>query len=385
MFLFQVNGTTEWLYTSTTILLLGLGTLLAFGAWAYYLVKREKKPFGEIFNVMLVHQNESILVAVTLLIFFAEAVLAATVHPPGEIPPPPFARFISHLAISIVGITANVTLMKQFARVFEPKIDAVSRFARVLLTGSLFLMATGIPLANCVLISAGLGQDLKLELFLMSWNPFVTSYELSAVIQKFGGDPTQYRPWAAMSYAMKTTVVMTVLHTWVGVIMGLYNLASQERRKEVMSNPYAPKDEKKDDKKDKKTDEEKRKEREERKEYEPMEGEKRADEESESNLIYLLRRMRYEGSDLDKMVKLASKAHYSMANSGERIRFAARIAAMRDECETFDKKKGSLGEAEKSAQAAVLRKKIRVLFESSPSAAKERDRGLGITLQGKKS
>jgi uncharacterized protein YxeA len=383
--LLQINETTEWIYTSTTILLLGLGTLLAFGVWAWYLVKRENKPFGEIFNIMLVHQNESILVGLTLLIFFAEAVLAATVHPPGEIPPPPFARFVSHLAISVAGITANVTLMKQFARIFEPNIDAVSRTARVVLTFSLFIMAAGIPIVNCMLISAGLGQDLKFNLFVMDWNPFVSEEYYRAEILRFGGDPTTYRPWAAMSYAMKTTVAMTLIHVNVGFVMGLYNLASQDRRQLVFSNPYA-KEEKKEAKDDKKkeSDEDKRKRREEQQAYDEMPAEERHREEATNNIVYLLRRMRYDKEkDVKHLADLATKALYSIKLPADRVKMAARIAALRTECATFDAKKKSMSEDDKANGAAKLRKKIRNLFESSPSATKFEEKGLGVTLKGK--
>lgn len=396
MFLFQqpmtgtgIDPTTEWLYTSTTVFILAGATLAAFIAWAYYATKRENKPFGEVWNVMVVHQVESFLVVVTLMLFLAEAVLAATVHPPGEFPPPAIARFLSHFTISLAGMAANITLMKQFARIFEKDIDRVSLVARILLVFSLGMLAVGVPIMNGLFIAAGMGEDLKFYLFLQDFfNPFCSDSELADMVIKYGGNPSEYRTYGAMPYALKVNVGLMYVHIFIAIIAGLFNLASQDRRKLVFSNPYQKKEEGggKEKKGDNKSDEEKREERRKRdEEYKGMPGEERHREMAEENLLYLLRRMRYEpGKQLDRLLDDATEALYAMRKHEHRIKMAARIASLRSECETFDSQKKSMSNADKDSGAEKLRKKIRKLFESSPSESRVENQGLGVTLKGGK-
>ena len=376
-----VASNTEFLYNSTVILLLGLGSLISFFIWAWYLTRREKKPFGEVLSLMAVHQNESIFVAVVIIIFFAEAVLAASVHAPGEMLTPPLPRFISHVIISVCGTVASVTFIKDFASVFEPKLDWASRIARTIIVGGISLLALGIPLGNAVLISAGLGEDLKFYLFVVDYfNPFIDDYEFNAIVRHYGG-PINYQSWGAMSYVLKTTCFLTACHVIMSVVEGARNMGSPERRKKLFSNPYEePKKEEYGKDIDKKKED--RKERDDS--YAPTPGEKRAEEALEENLRKLLSRIRYRDEELEEKVKKARSILYDTKvcpKAEHRVKLSAMIMNLVNQTKQLDLDK-SLSKEDKADKNNRLKSKIRRLFASSPKATEIDKMGLGMMLKG---
>lgn len=374
------------MYNSTVILLLGLGSLITFGLWAWYITKREKKDFGEIMSILAANKSESIFVGIVILIFFSEAVLAASVHPPGEMPPPPLARFLSHLSISIVGTVASVAFVKEIASIFEKGLDAASIVVRIFIVAGIAILALGVPLGNAMLIAAGLGEDMKFYLFCMDYLTLgVDDTDFYLIVAKYGGN-SSYQSWGAMSYVMKTTIFLTMSHILISIIEGLRNVSSKQRRSLLFAPAKSEEGDDKDKKKKKeeKTPEQKRKERKERDEdYEMTKGEERTVDELEENLEFLLGRMKYEkGEKMDNMVDTASKALYSIKRAEDRVRFCGKIATIVADCKTTDKDK-SLSEEEKKNKKHKQRTKIRALFEGAPDAPKLEDRGLGCTLQGR--
>ncbi len=368
---------TNFVYNSTVILLLGLGSLISFAIWAWWLTKREKKPFGEVMSVMAVHQNESIFVFMTVLIFFAEAIVAASVHPPGEVPAPPLGRFLSHIIISTVGTVASVTLIKDIASVFEPKLDWVSRFARIFVVGGVGMFAVGTPLANGMLIAAGLGEDLKFYLFLLDYFTFGVSDEDFAyvVVTKYGGSPS-YSSWSSMSYVLKTSVVMMFCHMAIPILEGFRNISSPERRSILFRNPYITDKEIEDAKK--KAEREKKN----KDDSAATEGEKRYAEKLDENLLFLLQRLRYNKDDdaIPGILKECNKILDKLPTTELKIKLASRIGALVNECKTLDGEK--LEKVEREEKKSKLKRKIRALFENDPKADKIENKGFGLTLKG---
>lgn len=362
-----------------TILLLGLGSIIAFGLWAWWLTKREKKPFGEVLSVMAVHQNESIFVFIVMAIFFSEAVLAASVTPPGETPPPPLARFISHTVISICGAVASVTLIRDMASAFEKGLDWKSRIARTFVLSGVFILAIGIPIANAALIAAGLGEDLEFRLFLVDKFFFWVSEEEFLAEVRFYGGGYDYQSWSNLSYIMKTTAVLTMVHMLITIIEGFRNVSSEDRRRILFDNPYlTPEDKEK---------EEKQKAREEAKKGAEGStfGEQRAMDKVDENLKFLLHRCDYTKSEeLDPVLKAAKNNLYkAIKSASDRIYLAVKIAELRTEATAMDNRT-DLSEDTRKTLKAELRTKIRTLFENKPKPAsgKQEDLGLGVQLKG---
>lgn len=329
---------------------------------------------------MLIHQNETVLVILTLIIYFAEALLAATLHPEGEIPTPPLPRFITHVAMSVAGLTANLTLMKQFAKLLQP-MDHLSRFFQGLVVLMTLIMSVGIPIFNCTIIASAMGEELKFFLFLQDYcNFFINESEFRLMVIKYGGNPDTYMSWSAMPYMLKSTVGLTLTHVMVGLLMSLVNMSDQDRRKKAFKNPYEV-----EEKKNSKSEEDKRQERKERKDVPPMPAESRMEEQVTSNLKYLLRRLRYKDND-DEMQDILDKAsevmYVKITDNGLRIKFATRIHTLKTECMDLDKKKDSMDETKKQEANKRLKEKIRKLFSGSPNATKSEELGLGITLKG---
>lgn len=372
----------------TTITVVGLATILAFMVWAWYITRREKKPFGEIISVMLVHHRESLFIGVVLVIYLAEAMLAASVHPANQTLPNPLARFISHFAISITGMAASVSFVRECAAVFEPKIDAGSIAARSVVAIISLILAWTIPVLNATLIAAGLGEDLKFSLFMADYFFFwISQEEFQRMVTYYGG-ALDYRSWAGMSYVLKTTIGLTGVHMFITIQEGFQNLSDKVRRQWLFTNPYMTEEDRKAAIK-KAEDDKKREERKENKDgASATSGENRKLNEAEENIKYILKRFNYDGDDLTRVFKEATKALWETIQNRSQVdalTVSTKISELVNKFKELDKRT-DITDGERERQNNELLHRTRTLFEKSPKpdSKKVEDVGLGIQLKGNK-
>ena len=372
------------LFDKITLLVVGLGTLLAFFFWAWYITKREKKPLGEIVSVMLVHQRESIFVCLILIIYLAESLLASSVHPDAGELPSPLARFLSHFSVSIFGMVSSLAFIRETASLFDPELykkpyDYASIIARSIVAGFAFLFAWAVPFANAWIISVGLGdsENIKYMLWLEKYVIFWHSHaDYVTEVIKYGGDPISYRPMGAMSYQMQTTVILTLVHIFATISEGAQNLTSRSRRQWLFANPHLSEKDIEDQKK--------RQERAAAKEKGPTPEEKQRLDTVEEGIEYLLKRFKYSGDDLKKASALAKTNLHEKVESRDpnlAIGLASEIAKLRVLYEAADKVSDAKAKEDKKKD---LDQQTRQLFAKSPKGATIKDVGLGITLSGSK-
>lgn len=353
-------------FNDVIALILGSVAIVGFGLWAWYLTKKHNKPIGEILATLAVKGSESYFVVFVILIFVMEALVAATLTPPGENAPNPLARWGSHMLISMGGAIASVTFTRDVAAIFEKGIDGVDRFVRFCIVFIVFGLAFGIPIGNIMLIAAGAGEDLQLQLYSYANNPFVSNEEWQQALS-FYELPHNYSAWGGMSYILKTTVILTGIHVTVSILEALRNMSSKERRGMIFGTKEQEKEreKKEEDKKDEKKDDKK-----EDKKEEPL----------EVNLKHLLRRMGYDEKDeLDKMIKLASTKLYSIKDRDLQAHMAIRLGKLVNESRDID---DISDDNKKQREKGALRKRIREFFSNSPKESDKNEMGLGISLKG---
>lgn len=400
-------------------------SVLLFIAWAYFKVKKEKKPIGEIFNVMMVHQRESFFVGLTLLLYFGESALAASVHPDGESLPNPLARFAVHLGISLSGMVAGLAFVRDLAAVFEKDLDNVSRYSRIFSAFIICSLTFAVPLGNSFLIAFGLGKVMEYYLFVLDWGfPLCLFVDDAKVAMKAidnglsyvemdmaTGVTTvvRYNTLVGIGYTLAAALFATFVHVCYTVYEGLQNLTSAARRKVLFSNPHWTEEDykkaeeaakkKEEEKKKKEEDDKKREERAENKEPAPTPGEARHESKAEENISFLLKRFGYADDELDRSVKIANKNLYeaiNKTNKHDSIQITTRIAELVNKCKELDVK--AITDEYKAEQKEADKEKvdvsIRKLFEGSTSAknmkAKYGDKdyvkhmGLGLTIKGER-
>lgn len=364
-----VNGT--W------IIIFGLATLAGLGIWLYLL--KRKYPslnLGEILSSVFSREHETVFVLTLLLINVTEAIMAASIHPSGQTPPNPLARFLSHMGIQLIAIAAGTSMWRELAKAFEPKISKAARTARFLKGAAITYAAIKIPFINLDIIANGLHEDVVLSLYQAGLNPFIGHSTLVQAYQYYGY-PENYSPWGGMSYVMCTSTALTHIHMMLIGIEGLSLLdpTSETRQKLLKNLPL--KEEKKEEKKDeKKEDKDKKKDKVEKEDL--MNAEKRNLEKVPDNLAFLLKRVGYSGDQLDKFVKQASEKLDKMPPQ-EGSKMSERLSNLVNECNTLTK--SNLSGDEKKKKNNEIKDKIHKIFAASPNATEIKDRGFGMTLK----
>lgn len=361
----------EFLYNNSVALILGLITLSGIGWWMYKLKKNNPDmKLGELLASWAVDETETIMMTVVLAMFLFSAILAATLQPPGENPPNVLARLGIHLVISFAGMACTLTAVRDAATVFKKDIDNIQRvfsiFIFILVTG----ISMGVPLLNLILIAAGLGEDLRVQLFLIDWLRSENTYQIALANAGLSKD---FNSWNAMSYLLKAEAVATIIHYLLTILEAFRNIADPARRKMLLDRKsgFGIKSE----------DKEKDKEKEEKKEKKssdpvPMPAEERQINAAQDNIKFLLIRFKYEGDELTKQIKNAWERLDKM-DDNFKFKLGARIATAVTKLKTYDKS------SEKSSKEyADIMKSIRKLFEGKLSESDPDKRGLGISLKG---
>lgn len=368
----------EMAFSSSTLLWLGLGTLAGVGVWLYFLKKKyPKMTIGEILSMIFVRENETVFIVATILINFAEALMAASIHPVGQTPPNPLARFLVHSIISFVAISAGITLIRDVAKIFVKGIGKAQVTARIIKVLLVLMAALGIPILNMYIIANGLKESIPVELFLASVNPFVSKAELAGAVLYYSLPPN-YSFWGGLSYIMCATVSVTGVHMLLVLIEGFNNMdTTNQLRYDRMFEGVEG--EKAKDGKDGKKEGEKGDKKGEKKEEPLMDGEERHISQIKDNLLFLLRRVNYTGSGLDNL-KTTTAGKLDKMPLADQAKMAERIAKLVNEGKTIDSK-AYKNDEDKKREKKDLDLKIRALFEGSPKETDIDKRGFGTTLK----
>jgi len=178
--------------------LIGVAVLLGLGFWLRKLQKENpSNSLGETINHLLLNQKVTILVLSTIFINVAEAMFAASIHPPGEAAISAPARFTGHLVIAIVAITMALSAIATWSRVKKvngPKAGTIS------MALTFTFAALALPAYNLMLIGSGL-KELPLVLYFFQGN-MLWSME-------------------RMSYAMNASTMLTVVHYTLIIVDGI--------------------------------------------------------------------------------------------------------------------------------------------------------------------
>lgn len=345
------------LFADWTVMVLGAVTLALIGGWIWLVTRKSKASAGEVVATLMVTKNETIFMVIITLIYIAEAMLAATVHPEGQIAPHPMARFITHLGISVAGLVANLTLVRDIASIAEKGVDPASRVFRFGVMMGVAFLSLAIPYYNAELISSGIGEDIPFQLYIYSLYPGVSSEEINSIAEAYGYS-TPYNAWAALSYVMKTTWRLTVIHLVLSGVEAFRNMSSKERRgmlflteaqrAEIYGEEEEAEEEDKDKKKKKKKDKKK---------------DKEDDDIISKNIEFLLRRVGYSGDKLTSQTKLAVQ-RLSKLDEEKNFAVAGSILDLKAKAEKIDKETDKDRKAKKKE---TLLQDIRTLFKKDLS------------------
>jgi len=352
----------HYLFNSVTSIIFVVLIMGGFALYCNLLVKKYKRPLGELLTWQAITHNESIFVLMMIAACVAEGLSAATVLAPGLIPANPIARNTSHLFISFAGIVGALTLFKDTAQVAIPGSDGTSRFFQFIVVVFLFGLALGSPILNLILMAGNLKQEIELQLFFFGLNPFVTQTEWERTIAFYDHDP-KWSAWAALEPNLKVSFGITVLHFLIAGLEGARSMSTAARRKQLFET-YEVKEE------DKKEDEKKKEEN---------------DNSMKRNLHTMLKFFGYSGSELDDLVTQGYNVLYAIADVGDQGKMGVRAAQLAQETIAIGKK--NLSGTEKEKQEKELKLRIREFFGATKDPAKQSDikkRGLGITLKSVK-
>lgn len=353
---------------SLTATLAAVAAIGAFATYCYFLQKGESRPLGELLVDEAVLKNESILMLLMMGASVGEALQAATVFSPDiKIHTAVISRIVGHLFISVTGMVATLTFFRDVGALFEAGLDKHSRFARFIVILIVFLMMVGAPIANTILLAGNLKQEVILDLFFVSWNPFIGDEEYIRILQIWGYAPT-WSAWAAMETALKMSWIINLFHFSIAILEGVRSVSSKSRRKRLLFKEDDKTEEdsskKKNDKKDERKDDD----------SETMAGEKRHYEAVSKNITFLLSRIGYrEKTKLESMVKAAVKVLDDTYTAKQRVAMgiAARLAALVAEGKTIDQD----DRTDKAAAKAKLKKDIYLIFENPLKAKGNGDKG----------
>lgn len=330
------------------VIVLGLGMLLGFIYWIHNTMKKNPNlTFGDIVNAKIVTEKVSIFILGCFLINFSEALMAASIHPVGQVPPNALARIVGHMIIAMAGITSGLSMPDLFRALISPKTK--NRGGALFLFILSFVGTFGFPYANLVIISSGLKEMQLMNIFIYSlvpWNNMVDYY--SSV-----GLPATFAPLEHMSYVMLTSIIMTIAHYFLVIFDGTHMIYSD---KTTLNIKFDQKDGKKDTKDDDKSSK--------KESYDPI-----------PRLI-----QRYFNNTVEESVEKhwATKAHsiHDTMNMSDKSRLSSSISSIIYKIKDFDKRSGSMSSKDKSSGKIELRKEIFELFKASTNQGK----GFGITL-----
>lgn len=339
------------------------------GTFLYNWVKKEKKPLGELITNSTIKNNETILIALSIITYCAEALTAATVVIAGHVMPNIWARMLLHLGISFGGFVCEVTVLRDLASVFEKGLDPGSRTVRIIVMTLVSYFAVAVPLWNVGLIAANMGQLETYDIYIYSFTQSILPWgkdaaEMAAYYETIGY-PANYNPRGNLEPVLYASLLATIITIGYAFIAGLRSISSPERR----SILFGVSQEKKEDKNSKK------------------EEEKEDKEDKDivtSNLSILLEWMGYEGKDLEKQAGLAKTSLFKITEIKDQSEMTIRLAELVNRVKRFNL--GEFGTSTKEKSEKELEKEIRAFFETAPKGKSNKniaDCGLGLVLKKK--
>lgn len=362
------------MYNNTITLILGLATLIVMGWGIYNIYKKYKDAgmdIGETLAMLAVDKSETIFILGIILLSISEGYTAASVHPEGE-QSAPFSTIMSHIAMIIIGATAAITVVRDFATLFVKGLEWKYKAWQSVVLLITLTMAILIPVATVFMVAGGLGADLEFQLWLYDINPFVSDRAFNAELYNLKY-PLTYKPWANLPILLKRSIFITCVHVLAMVYEGARNLASPRRSKMLMDKvqreiSYIEKEDKKEKKKEQAK---------ENVNDTPMAGERR--KLVRENLEYLLRFIKYNEGKIKNIAQQGMTTVENFQDKAAKAAMAVKIGSLRNNVENLVERDDKGSDTYKNDKAQ-LKEDIRKLFTNDKDAANEEDRGLGMRL-----
>lgn len=360
-------------FDGLTLTLVSLGFIAMLGGYFYYLKKRYPElTIGETVTMLTVKDSETLFILIIMVLNFAEAMMAASIHPQNQDAPNPIARFLAHTIIQVISAIGGIIIWRDALMLFQPGTLAtkIVRFFKVCMA---FVMLVIIPIINLFVIANGLLETTQLSLFFKSF--ILSDAEIDAIAGSFGL-PVPYSSWAALSYIMTASLTVTFVHM---IVIGYEGLAvidpsNAKRREEIIREIKGSKaDDKKGDK-DKKEDKDKDKKSPEDKKQENV-------AELQSNIDWFLNRIE---DPKDKRNAHKTEILGKLDKSEDDLKFdiARAFASTRKTVEETEKRQGMSKEDAKHASNKALMALVDRL-SAKPSETDVKKRGLGLVLTKK--
>lgn len=333
-------------------MILGLGLVLAIIAWIWWLKKKNPEmTLGEVFSKILLREKFTTVILSVILINVAEAIMAASISPKGEIPVSPVARMLTHFTIAFAGIFFGIWLPSTIRGLLIGGTKDIKNFGKLFLVVVVVgLSALFFPYLNALLISGGLKET---HLFARILHGNFT-----------GG-------FIHMSYVMQATVCALLAHYCLVLADGIMILASSKKELESAANYGMAGSNVRIDDINKKINER----------GEEEKAKYTAEVTKEKAIPFLLNRYRFtDKAELQGKIKQATKIIDGMDNKSQ-LALSQRAHALKKKIEDWDNTKGEdLADDARQAKNKEFRESISDLFKGSTKGGV----GFGMTLPTKK-
>lgn len=319
------NGPTMWI---------GLGFLAITLGWVVWMkYQSPDDTLGDIFGKLLFREKFTIFLGLTFLINIGEGVMAASIHPVGQMPVNELARILTHLSISLVSIVSAMWAARLLFDVFTaPKDEERSKYwLRWCAFGITTFAAVFLPYLNLIIISGGLQE----------------THHLQALLR--GEGAVAYNN---MSYVMQASCGASVAHYLLITIDAIYTLYVDQGGDTTLNV-------------NERINNRSRKEQQE------------ALDNFEDHVRYLLVRYSYKNNKLANKISTAKNKYDAMGKTAHKVSLAFKCAELVVQIKKWDSEQAhKLSGDEKKAAKKRFLKKIFELFKASPNGGK----GFGMQL-----
>ena len=208
---------TDWGFVT----IMGVVTMALFGYYLYSLKKKHPEAnSGELISDIYLNNKETVFIFGTLFVNFAEAMLASSIHPPGQMAPNSFARFLTHGTVAFVAIGAAMYFpgyLRAFIETFrtvkfkEGWFKYLGRFIALLLA---FTGMVGLPLLNLFIIANGTGQVMQTSILIYDCLPWISDQQMVSIYRSWG-QADNYSSFSNIHYVMSASFGMTIAHFYL--------------------------------------------------------------------------------------------------------------------------------------------------------------------------
>lgn len=215
-------------------LLISGTVVIVFIAAIWYLVRKAGKnnlTVGQHLNRIFMREESTILIMLIGGMNIMEALVAASIHPQGGSQVNPVARFAMHLMFGFAGAFCAINAPKKIMEFFKDfhyffalidkdpkkskKPKPIIPIIDLLLGLGLLLVSIGLPYANVMIMSTGLGEQEKFRTACWQLLPWIQNHEL-------GISNINYSAMDDMTMVMQASFIALISHVFIAILDGLF-------------------------------------------------------------------------------------------------------------------------------------------------------------------